>query len=507
MESISTEDLEKFSKNFNSISDLFNEKHKEKLLASFQENLKKNFSTIQPTDNINLIRAKLSMWRFNWQVLEKYLEASSINIGTICSGIISSIFSISEFAIKNWEKETNKKENSDTEINVKQEEISVILLASESLEQKVRTLTQEKEALTQELHKTQDELSATLDLLQRENKTFLHKIIALSKQTADISVPQSPSKVFRKNITPKIPNNTILMNNRINQGRELSIKQLKETIEEIYVTKIKFDEKCKENMLPVETMDQFVVTYFNQKFGLKTIIAEWTIAITKAIARYENEDAEVKLFSKILKHRINEDFRYVLYRVKDKIKSFLKAYIISNSPYMRESQVSTYLKEKMQGKLEEKEWASIVISIYSDEEYTYIVNLIKEHITSKTYSQTKSSKLTDEITFADFQNIILSYDLTTHETLLSPFAEMFKNHDIDEDGLINQDEFRKMCEILGVYERVEELISKVDPCSLGKIGFSSCVKVFSDEKVPGNKEKFSVIHSLFFSQHDNLENY
>lgn len=503
MESLSTQELENFANSFDSIVELFNEKHKEKLLSNFQESLKKIFSSVIPNDSISMLRAKLSMWRYNSQVLQKHLEVSLPNINTICEGLINNLLSLAELATKSWEKEVNNKRNFNTEIYVKQEEINTILLASETLEQKIRSLTNEKDALTLQLKKTQNELATTHELLQRENKTFLNNILALSKQNAEYSIPQSPIKNFRKEIVPKVPNNTIIMNKRIAQGRELSFKQLKDTIEEVYATKVKFDEKCRENFMPIETLDQFMLTYLNQKFGLKTIITEWTFAIMKAITRYENEDAEVKLFSKVLNHQIDEDFRYVLYKVKDKIKNLLKTYITSNWPYMREGQVNAHLKEKIQGKLDEKEWGSIIISIYSDEESSYMIDLVKKHISSKI--QAKSPKTNNEdISFIEFQNIILSYDLTTHESLLSPFAEMFKQHDQDADGLLTQNEFREICTLLNIFDQTDDFLLKIDPYSLEKISFSACVQVFSEEKIPNSKDNISILHNLFFSKHDDL---
>ncbi|OMJ93089.1 hypothetical protein SteCoe_4035 [Stentor coeruleus] len=505
MESLNTQELEKFANSFDSIIELFNEKHKERLLINFQESLKKIFSSVIPNDSISMSKAKLNMWRYNFQVLQKYLEVSLPNINIICEGIINNVLSLAESAVKSWEKEMNNKRNFTAEIYVKQEEINTILLASESLENKVRSLTIEKDTLAQQLKKTQNELATAHELLQRENKAFLNNIIALSKQNTEISIPQSPVKNFRKEIVPKVPNNTIIMNKRIAQGRELSFKQLKDTIEEVYATKVKFDEKCRESFMPIETLDQFMLTYLNQKFGLKTIITEWTFAIMKAITRYENEDAEVKLFSKIINHQIDEDFRYVLYKVKDKIRNLLKAYITSNWPYMREGQVNAHLKEKMQGKLDENEWGSIIISIYSDEESTYMINLVKSHISSKAQPNTKSLKPNNEdISFIEFQNIILSYDLTTHETLLSPFAEMFKQYDQDADGLLTKNEFKEICNSLNVSNKTDEFLLKADPFSLEKISFSACVKIFSDEKTPNSKENFSILHNLFFSKHDDL---
>ena len=47
------------------------------------------------------------------------------------------------------------------------------------------------------------------------------------------------------------------------QNRILSLKQLKEVINDIYAQKLKFDKKCSEYKQPKETMEQYVYTYLN----------------------------------------------------------------------------------------------------------------------------------------------------------------------------------------------------------------------------------------------------
>jgi predicted protein tyrosine phosphatase len=120
MESLSTQELENFANSFDSIIELFNEKHKEKLLSNFQESLKKIFSSVIPNDSISMLRAKLSMWRYNSQVLQKYLEVSLPNINIICEGITNNLLSLAELAAKSWGKEVKNKRNFNTEIYVKQ---------------------------------------------------------------------------------------------------------------------------------------------------------------------------------------------------------------------------------------------------------------------------------------------------------------------------------------------------------------------------------------------------
>jgi hypothetical protein len=67
------------------------------------------------------------------------------------------------------------------------------------------------------------------------------------------------------------------------QHRSLSLKQLKDTIQDIYSQKIKFDKKCEDSKMPRETMEQFVYTYLNQKYGLKNLIVEQVAAIVNGL--------------------------------------------------------------------------------------------------------------------------------------------------------------------------------------------------------------------------------
>ena len=93
--------------------------------------------------------------------------------------------------------------------------------------------------------------------------------------------------------------------------RVLTLKQLKEAINDMYSWKVKFDKKCEENRLARETMEQYMYTYLNQRYGLKPLIIEWAAAIINAIKTYLKEDHDVALFGKILKNECDEEFRFI----------------------------------------------------------------------------------------------------------------------------------------------------------------------------------------------------
>lgn len=64
-------------------------------------------------------------------------------------------------------------------------------------------------------------------------------------------------------------------------------------------------------MQPKETMEQYMYTYLNQKYGLKTLTIEWLLAIVNGINSYKEIDHEIKLFGKILKNECDEEFRSI----------------------------------------------------------------------------------------------------------------------------------------------------------------------------------------------------
>lgn len=107
-------------------------------------------------------------------------------------------------------------------------------------------------------------------------------------------------------------------------GKTLTLKQLKDFIEEIYESKLKFDQKAIENKLPRETMEQHMYTFLNQKYGLKSLIIEWATSIINGIRKFSAEDNDVAVFGKILRNECDEEFRFVQKQVKNTISELLK---------------------------------------------------------------------------------------------------------------------------------------------------------------------------------------
>ena len=75
--------------------------------------------------------------------------------------------------------------------------------------------------------------------------------------------------------------NPNFINTNYNSTKTLSLKQLKEVIDQIYESKLKFDEKNYQGKLARETMNQYLFTYLNQKYGLKVIYISYRVSLFK----------------------------------------------------------------------------------------------------------------------------------------------------------------------------------------------------------------------------------
>ena len=120
----------------------------------------------------------------------------------------------------------------------------------------------------------------------------------------------------------------------------LPLKQLKDTIQDIYAQKIKYDLKCRESRLPIETMEQYMYTYLNQKYGLKALIIDWASTIIHGVRTYLKDDHEVTLFGKILKNECDEEFRFIQMHVKDTLSNLLKILVRDKYHLKSEAEIS-----------------------------------------------------------------------------------------------------------------------------------------------------------------------
>lgn len=152
------------------------------------------------------------------------------------------------------------------------------------------------------------------------------------------------------------------------QMRNLSLKQLKDLINDIYTQKIKYDQKCEENKLPRETMEQYMYTYLNQRYGLKNLIIEWATSIINGIKKYSKENHTVSLFGKILRNECDEEFRFIQMHVLDTLNDLLRIVLKEKFPNKSEKNISEMHAQITGGFIDDFYWARIIERMYDEQD-------------------------------------------------------------------------------------------------------------------------------------------
>lgn len=201
---------------------------------------------------------------------------------------------------------------------------SAKLVESEILtfEDKIKLANKEREFLITQHHEEKNLLLQRIESLEQENKLMTEKLLknakelitntqtkrkssssAIEKQTRDEFIAKdSGHNISNMTGVNESLNKSKITSNLIvgpNGTKVITIKMMKDMINEIYASKEEYDKKCFESKLPKETMEQHMYTYLNQKYGLKSLIVEWATSMINGIKYYSTEDSEVCLFGKV----------------------------------------------------------------------------------------------------------------------------------------------------------------------------------------------------------------
>ena len=158
------------------------------------------------------------------------------------------------------------------------------------------------------------------------------------------------------------------------------MKQLRELIADIYMQKKRHDEKCGEGRMPRETMEQFMYTYLNQRYGLKQLIIDWASSIISGIKRFSRDDADVCLFGKVLRNEIDEEFRWVQHALKETVHGLVKGLVRERYAMKGEVELKSLVDELTMDRapLEPHQWLKIIERMYNQEDIETLESKIKE---------------------------------------------------------------------------------------------------------------------------------
>jgi hypothetical protein len=259
-------------------------------------------------------------------------------------------------------------------------------------------------------------------------------------------------------------------------------------------------------------MEQHMYNYLNKKYGLKNLVADWAASIINSIKKYSIEDNDVAVFGLILKNEIEEEFRFVQLQLKKTVNELLKVNLRTKFPLKSNADVADMVNERISGYLNEDEWVDIIKFMYNEQDSLEIIEEIYQlrpetsfEIAPKTrisreelnLLKEKEKSLKNRISYAELVNSLLDFQMRGHQKYLERFVKLFKKSDGNNDGIINENELRRLINSFGLGFREDDckrILQIIDPFDNQQITFSECVSLFSNELVPGNNH--SVLERL-----------
>ena len=486
-------------------------------LKNVMTELNESITTDDPNHikNANLLKAKFSLYEICFTKAVEYMKAVDEEAGNVFERIQDGQNSI--FA--NFYELTRSSGGGDTDAEEmrnqlieKENEATEVIETANALNMRFEKEMKDKENIKKNFERERVQLKKQVESLEGENKKLLDTLIRHSKgEETDVRSSQHNRSNVQANGHPLFRGTQSRKYNKLagpvgkTHVRSLTLKQLKDVINDIYTQKLKYDQKCVESKLPRETMEQFMYTYLNQKYGLKSLIIEWVAAIINGIKTYLKQDHDVALFGKILKNECDEEFRFIQTHVKETLISLLKALLRECFPLKSESEINRMMKTIEKGVMEEWQWRKIIEKMYDPNDYEILeqkfINSVQERRAKTFYSSlTDSRKMTREeqmikmhqrddekLLFTDFQKIILDFQLKEHEKFLEKFITVFKSIDMDNNGVVNENEFRELVqtmEVISDEEEVNYLLQMIDPFNNQQMTFSELVHLFSSHMVP-----------------------
>eukprot|EP01138_Halocafeteria_seosinensis_P012779 gb/GECG01013055.1/.p1 GENE.gb/GECG01013055.1/~~gb/GECG01013055.1/.p1 ORF type:complete len:808 (+),score=132.51 gb/GECG01013055.1/:1-2424(+) len=280
--------------------------------------------------------------------------------------------------------------------------------------------------------------------------------------------------------------------------KTLSLNQLKDFIESIYASKIRFDAKCEEARLPYETLEQHMYTYLNQRYGLRSLILSYAAAIIRGVNTFSQADNDVRVFGCILRNEIDEDFRFVQRQLKDTVTELLKVHLKGRHPLKTDDAISQMIDEKIHGYVALSECSDIVRYMYSAEDANELMHQLETIAASSERGNEQNESDEEEhrreppkrLSYNRFLKTLLDFQLRGHLHFLRNFRSNFREQDDDNDGIITHAQFEKLLQAIAPQksksvnrQAYNELIKQVDPFNSGRATFSQCVSALSPDLV------------------------
>ena len=495
----------------------------------------------------NVLVAKIKIFNFfNTKYLEDYLNKSDLESSIILKLIsdnltkgVNKMIEIIQKLGKKGNEINNLIEGLQNKINQNELYIRQLNDKNKILNEKFIKLKEENELMTQKminnsylnnfnLNNNNNNIASENANLENSNPNVDSKIInpqpiQLKNKSFPIDIDNTKKPVQNTNpnpnfqipnyINPKGPNplthnninnNVILTNLSLAGNRVFTLKMMKEVISNIYTSKMAFDKKCLINKQPKQTMEEYMYTYLNQKYGLKNMVIEWATNIINGIRTFSNEDTEISLFGKILQNELEENCQLLIGNLKENINSILLNILKAENPFKNELELNNIKNKYIKNDIPPEKTQQIIETLFDEKGRTILFEKINTHINNKKNIMMKNNSVKGRLTREEMNKIMFSkqnecnyvqydflidicleYQIKLHIKYIKPFLKLFQSIDTDRDGILDEEQFVLLIKNMNIFKEdnivqvIEEFLNNLDPYGYKHIIFSDVVELFS----------------------------
>ena len=490
----------------NKIILILSELNKTNNYQKIKENTKKSSLLLQLLADINaLIKEKeLSLYKIIGILHSKGINTNTTNIGQSMDS----------------ENLINENNNLKYDLIEKNKQIKVLENMNNILNEKIEKIKTENDALTMKLFERSKKFlndstfkSGLETLMKNKNdKDNNYKDNNFNTINSRINLPNMPKNSFNKQI--------------IVSKKKLTREQINEIIQNIYKSKISYDQNCIDLNKPLETMEQHMYQYLNNKYGLKNLTIEYASAIITGIKEYSKKDMNIKVFGMLLKNEIEENTLTIVEKIKQVVQETLEYFISQKNPFMIGSDIQKLCERIKKGMVDEEVWNSFIDTLFlndkengkkvKDKIYEFIDRIMAKSLdkigNNLKFEMTREEEdffnemknFPKKIRYEDLINILIDYHIRVRKNYLKNMRQIFMNNDENKDGVLTKKEFIKYIKDLKIFheetleENIDYLLRKIPQCEkYDFFSFSEIVELFDQEQIlKENNEKCSILDFL-----------
>jgi hypothetical protein len=322
------------------------------------------------------------------------------------------------------------------------------------------------------------------------------------------------------------------------------LKQLKLDMELLYASKAKGDALVPVHRVPRETLEQHMYTWLKNRHGnFPRMIADHASTIIRSTNAYAGIDNDVRVFGKILRNEVDEEFRLVQRQLKEAAVELLRVHVKAAHPLKTDGVIADLVAQRTHpttGVVVEEEWAHLVGYLYEPADAEQLTARVREALLRAAVAAEVGIPLRQSLTaraiageavdaenspsaaaaaaeaavtaalagmaptdadalvratnprgrmpWSELLQTLLDFQLAGHEKFLLKFRRIFRDFDTQRTGVVTTQQFQLLVAVVAPGtspSEVARLVAGVDPYGCDRVTFSTCVAAMTRDLSAG----------------------